>query len=232
MSKAVFGTATATLSLWLLGSAALASSVDTSLWTLAPSPRGDTGQTWTTSGNSATANFNNYGALVSDFALPGDFEYSGTGVNAGDDDIYGVVFNYVDADNFYYFGWEGGGFNDITGASGSWLVKEVSGVKTVLDSAASQWLSGRTYDFLVSRVGDTVTASWTQQGQTTPTVSLSATDSQYADGRFGFYTESQAANFSGLAGVDTPEVPLPAAPLLLISALASLAGASHLRRRS
>lgn len=232
MSKMYAKTTTAALALCLTVGIAEASSVDTSLWTLQASPRGSTGQTWSTSGNTANANSNSYGSLVSDFILPGDFEYSGTGRNAGDDDIYGVVFNYVDADNFYYFGWEGGGFNDVTNTTGAWLVKEVAGVKTVLDSVATQWVNGREYDFLVKRVGDTVSATWTQVGSTSPTVSLSATDSQYADGRFGFYTESQAANFSGLAGIDTPEVPLPAAPLLMISALGALAGASRLRRRN
>ncbi|MEO0679855.1 MAG: VPLPA-CTERM sorting domain-containing protein [Pseudomonadota bacterium] len=236
MNKLVSALALAGLSLTLAAPAS-ALVVDTSLWTTTPDPwTNQTGQSWTTSGNTAEADSNDDGALISDFTLVGDFEYSGTVSNNGDNDTYGVVFQFADPSNHYRVGWCGSLSNSLCeDPDGAILAVESGGTTTLLDSQAVAWTSGTVYDFVVRKINDDITATFTAQGAAAPTVSLAATDGTFGSGSVGFYTHSQTADFSGLAGLreqELPEnqVPLPAAAWMLLAGIGALGAAARRRR--
>jgi hypothetical protein len=218
MKLATIKNATA-LALVLAASAAQAFVVDTNLWTTAPSPAYNAGPTGLTSagGNQAVQNNNSYGTIVSDFVTTGDFTFDGsmtpTTAAGNDNDILGIVFGWQDQSNHYRLGWEQGGFNDISGASGMFLVKEVAGTSTILFQQEIFWTDNVDYNFVVGRSGNDI--SFSLNG-----INQSFTDTAFMSGKVGFYTESQTARFGGLASDPTPpdtdaEVPVPA-PLALI----------------
>lgn len=203
----------------LAAGAAQAVVVDTSLWTTAPGPSWNGGPTGLTSagGNQAVQNSNNDGTIVSDFTFTGDFNFSGTmtatQVAFNDDDNMGLVFGWQDASNHYRLGWEQGGYGDISGARGMYLVKEVAGVSSILfQNPTLYWQDNVDYNFVVGRSGNDISFSLGGVSQT-------FTDTTFMSGNVGFYTESQTARFGGLASAPqapgTPSVPVPA-PLVLL----------------
>lgn len=207
--------------------------VDTSLWSTDRSPAYNLGPSGLTSagGNQAVQNNNSYGTIVSDFSFTGDFNFSGTmtptypagGFN--DNDILGLVFGWQDPSNHYRLGWEQGGFNDISGASGMFLVRELAGVSTILFQQEIFWADNVDYNFIVGRSGNDI--SFSLGG-----VSQSFTDTTFMSGNVGFYTESQTARFGGLASA--PEAPggevSSPAPLALLGL--GLVGLFVARKRS
>jgi hypothetical protein len=181
------------------------------------------------SGNNAIQNTNSYGTLVSNFDEMGDFTFSGTMTatldSFNDNDIMGVVFGWQDSDNHYRLGWEGGGFNDEgTGASGMWLVEEVAGVDTVLFQVEVLWNDLIDYTFFVGREGNEI--SFNLGGE-----SGTFTNTSFMNGAIGFYTESQTANFTGLASVPVPPSEVSAPTSLAILGL-GLLGLASVRRKS
>jgi hypothetical protein len=207
-----------------------ATPVDTSLWTVQNSPSyNSTGSNWTSvGGNQAIQNLNSYGTLVSNFVETGDFTFSGTlrptTASFNDNDILGIVFGWQDNQNHYRLGWEQGGYNDASGASGMWLVQELLGVSTILFQAENFWADNTDYNFLAGRSGNDI--SFSLNG-----ISQSLTNTTFMSGNVGFYTESQTAIFSGLASVPQPPnaVPLPAAAFMFAPALLGFMG---FRRRA
>lgn len=203
--------------------------VNTSLWSIERSPSWNGINTsWTSvGGNQAIQNTNSSGSLISNFTETGDFTFSGsmtpTTASFNDDDIFGLVFGWQDQSNHYRLGWEQGGYNDNSGASGLWLVKEVAGVSTILFQTEHFWQDNVSYNFKLGRTGNDI--SFVLDG-----ISQSFTDTSFMSGKVGFYTESQTATFSGLASVpQAPSaVPVPAAALLFAPALLGFIG---LRRK-
>lgn len=192
--------------------------VDTNLWTTAPGPSYGGGPTGLTSagGNQAVQNSNQDGTIVSDFTFTGDFTFSGsmTATQAvfNDDDNMGLVFGWQDENNHYRLGWEQGGYGDISGARGMYLVKEVAGVSSILfQNPTLYWQDLVAYNFVVGRSGNDISFSLGGENQT-------FTDTTFMSGRVGFFTESQTAQFGGLASVPQApgsSVPVPA-PLALL----------------
>lgn len=228
MKTKTFGSAIAALIL-LASGAANAVVVDTSLWTLHPGPSYNGGPSGLTSsgGNQAVQLNNQDATIVSDFSFTGDFNFTGTiqaiavpGYN--DDDNMGLVFGWQDEMNHYRLGWEqannNGGYGDITGARGMYLVKEVAGVSSILYETAVYWDDNVVYPFVVGRTGNDI--SFSLGG-----VSQAFTDTTFMSGHVGFFTESQRAAFGGLASAPEPPrtgVPTPAPLLLLGLGLAAL----------
>lgn len=209
--------------------------VDTSLWTLTPDPSFSIGPTGLTSsgGNQAVQNSNSYGTIVSDFSFNGDFNFSGsmtpTTASFNDDDLFGLVFGWTDQSNHYRLGWEQGGYNDISGASGLYLVKEVAGVSSILFQQESFWTDNQDYDFLVGRSGNDISFSVTGLiGGSTNTIQQSFTDTTFMSGNVGFWTASQTARFGGLASApQAPSSSVPEPSTLAIFALGMMGLASR-----
>ncbi|MGQ8364543.1 PEP-CTERM sorting domain-containing protein [Glaciecola sp. 1036] len=191
--------------------------VDTALWSLERSPARNSGPSGLTSagGNQAVQNNNSNASIISDFSFTGDFNFTGsmtpTIVGFNDDDILGLVFGWQDYQNHYRLGWEQGGYNDISSASGMFLVREVAGVSTILFQQEIFWQDNVDYNFVVGRSGNNI--SFLLNG-----ISQSFTDTSFMSGKVGFYTESQTARFGGLASApQAPSNSVPApAPLALL----------------
>ena len=179
--------------------------------------------------NTPTKLGNSSGALVSNFDVTGDFSFSGSFSptfadnqscfqenTCNDDDIIGLVFGWVDADNHYRLGWSQGGVSDITGREGLYLVREENGRSTTLFNLANlYWVDNQTYDFTIQRTGEELSFSLfgdTSSSQGTQTASIlgvadlqntseslinhSITDSTFLTGGLGVFTESQTGTFS------------------------------------
>jgi len=174
--------------------------VDTNLWTSEQSPaRGGTTSWASVGGNQGVQGTNSNGALISDFTLNGDFSFSGFArPGSNDNDILGLVFGWQDHQNHYRLGWERGGYNDISGASGMFLIREIAGVSSILFQQETFWQNSVSYDFLIGRTGNNISFSWGGIDQ-------SFNDTSFMDGHVGFYTESQHATFGGLASI--PQAP-------------------------
>lgn len=191
-------------------------------------PSGQTATTITMVGNSDRT-------AVSPDAFSGALTYSGDWrATGGDNDTIGVTFGYVDGNNNYRLGWEGGGDWDFetgnasTGGNGLWLIQETDGVATELFEVALNWVLNVQYSFSITLDGNDGIEFSVMDGMTT-LASGSVTGSRSTDGQVGVYANSQAAVFGNLdvtpASVST--VPLPAGlPLLL----AGLGGIGLLRR--
>jgi uncharacterized protein (TIGR03382 family) len=154
--------------------------VDTSFWTDAASPssnKNSKNDKWVrVHSDTPTKLSNSSGALISDFSVDGNFNFSGifspTFASNGscasentcdDDDILGLVFGWQDASNHYRLGWSQGdgsnssGLKDITGKTGLFLVKEENGdSNTIMNWSSDFWLEDVEYIFDISRVADTI----------------------------------------------------------------------------
>lgn len=154
--------------------------VDTSFWTEAASPssnKNSESDNWVrVHSDTPTKLSNSSGALISDFSVDGDFNFSGifspTFASNGscasentcdDDDILGLVFGWQDASNHYRLGWSQGdgsnssGLTDITGKTGLFLVKEENGNSNTIENWGSDfWLEDVEYMFSISRVADAI----------------------------------------------------------------------------
>ena len=192
--------------------------VDTSLWSLEVDPAFGFGPTGLTSagGNQAVQNNNSFGTIVSDFSFVNDFNFTGimtpTTVVFNDNDLLGLVFGWQDASNHYRIGWEQGGYDDISGASGLFLVREVAGVSSILFQQEHFWQDDVDFAFVTGRTGNDI--SFLIDG-----IGFAVTDTTFMSGKVGFWTASQTARFSGLTSAPTApgstDVPEPA-PLALL----------------
>ena len=194
--------------------------IDTSRWSPALTSNHPTSQPispWTgLDGNNAAQDLNGHSALISDYTHNSDFIFSGvvtpTDIAWNDNDIIGIVFGWQDSENHYRLGWEQDGLNDISSASGLFLVREVAGNSTILYQSEQFWQDNVDYNFNTYRSGDTI-------GFSLDNIVQSFVDSTFTSGKVGLYVESQSAQFAHLSSVAT--VPIPAAiflftPLILL----------------
>ncbi|MBZ0267899.1 hypothetical protein K8I85_07075 [bacterium] len=180
-------------------------------WTEDQSPaRGiQDGVSWTQDGAEIVTTANADGALISDFPVPGEFEYS-VRIEAidtpYDDDTVGLVFGYGDHRNHYRLGWEAGGSPDGsasgesggTGATGLWFVVEESEVGTILFNIPGLFRPAmHAYVFRVGRTGATVYFDIAEEGGS-EVASYSVADTTFATGSIGFYSESQRARYGSM----------------------------------
>ncbi len=190
---------------------------DTSQWSVEQSPRDYAGARWhAVDGNQVIQSRNAYGSFISDFTTSGDFQYSGfmnpTIINSDDNDLLGVVFGWQDHDNHYRLGWEQGGYNDSSGASGLFLVKEVSGVSSILFQQEVFWDDNTQYDFNIERHNDDI--SFTLNG-----LNGSYTDTNFMTGHLGVYVEHQTATFGELSNKLPATLTVPEPSIFAIFAL-------------
>lgn len=170
----------------------------------------------------------------------GDNTFSGQlRATGGDNDTLGLVFGYVNGNNNYRLGWEGGGDWDFevggrggSGNNGLWLAAETGGSAVSLFANTSLfWARGVTYDFSVTLAGGDISFEIKDGASVLESQTVAATRS--TDGLLGVYANSQSGVFSNMdvspAGGAAP-IPLPATGLLLLGALSGLGIAS--RRKS
>lgn len=197
--------------------------VDTALWSIFEGPSSGAAPNGLTSsgGNGAIQNNNSDATIVSDFVLTGDFTFDATvrPIRTGsynDNDIVGLVFGWQDPGNHYRIGFTQGGTDDgafsgnastgATGARGLYLVKEENNTGTILfENPNLFWNDNVDYTFVVGREGNDLSFFVRNANTSALLEEQTVTDTTFMDGRIGFYTESQQAAFSGLAG--TPEPP-------------------------
>lgn len=220
-------------------------SIDTSKWSHLGGPSNDrvTGDWVGLKGQAPEKRGNSSGALVSDFALFGDFLFSGyfspTTTEFNDNDIIGIVFGWQDAQNHYRLGWtqtqrpnttDDRAFADITGRTGLFLIREVGGVsKTLFNISDLFWDDDATYSFNVERVANDLNLNF---GGT----AFSITDSTFANGHIGVYTESQTGRFWSLnaAVPTTAKEPQPVSEpgaIMVLSAFAMALAVSRRKRK-
>lgn len=212
--------------------------VDTNLWSLHPDPSYSYGPSGLTSagGNQAVQNTNSYGTIVSNFSFTGDFNFSGsltpTTADFNDNDLIGLVFGWADQSNHYRLGWEQGGYNDISGASGLFLVREVGGVSTIIFQQETFWSDNQDYGFVVGRSGNDISFSITGLiGGSNNTIQQSFTDTSFMSGNVGFWTASQTGRFGGLASAPQAPSEVPEPSTLAIFALGIIGLASRKYKR-
>jgi len=170
----------------------------------------------------------------------GDNTFSGQlRATPSDNDTLGLVFGYVDGDNNYRLGWEGGGDWDfeVDGPSGSgnnglWLAAETGGSAVSLFANTSLfWATGVTYDFSVTMAGGNISFEIKNGATVLESQTVAATRS--TDGLLGVYANSQSGVFSNMdvspAGGAAP-IPLPATGVLLLGALGGLGIASRRKK--
>ncbi len=181
--------------------------VDTTQWSAEKSPRGISGAKWDVgTDNDVSQSRHSYGAFVSDFTTSGDFYFSGfmtpkihhyvnsrgENMSYNDNDILGVVFGWENNYNHYRLGWEQGGLNDKSKASGLFLVKEVAGVSNILFQQEISWQDDMEYNFVVERSNDDISFTLND-------ISQSYTDTSFMSGHVGVYVEGQIAAFGDFA---------------------------------
>jgi hypothetical protein len=177
-------------------------------WTPTPSPiNGVNNVVWSAVGDQVHADANHTGALMSDFATVGDFTFSGTmtAVDLADNDTMGFVFNFQDSSNNYRLSFAGGSsYTSTKEHYGVVVVREVAGSDTYLASDDYlEWTPGVTYDFSVTRQGQTLDILLSDASGTIFTANLN--DSTFTSGRVGLQVYGQETNFSDIHCSVVPE---------------------------
>lgn len=198
-----------------LGTAASAVTLDASAWINGDDPiKENQSGTSTTGEDYVHIHGNGDLAVLTDYTLATPFDFSGHAYAPSDDDIFGVLFGYVDGFNNYRISWTGGEDHDWEAGrkyGGLMLVKEVDGKgETLWRDPDLMWLAGVEYNFWLHveydqvgfelREGSTVLADFTVAG-----------DFAEVNGRAGVFTRSNPAKFYNLS--DQPLAPLVATPL-------------------
>ncbi|MCB1164381.1 T9SS type A sorting domain-containing protein [bacterium] len=167
------------------------------------------GVDWTLDGSEIVTTANADGALVSDFSVSGDFEFT-VRIEAietpYDDDTVGLLFGYQDSSNHYRLGWEAGGSPDGdppaghggTGARGLWLVVEQAETGTLLYNDPDLFRPQSTpHVFRVGRVGGDVYFTVTEASGA-EVASATVSEASFMMGGVGFYSESQTARYGSM----------------------------------
>jgi hypothetical protein len=184
--------------------------------------------TWTTSGGAyrataagtaATSHLNT--RAVHDVAVTGDFTLlaeASVAPTASAWNDYGVVFNYEDPDNYYFFS-----SNETNDAQTSGLFKVVNGVSTELADAAGTIAGGATYRLRIEREGEQIRV------YRDDALVAGAADATFTSGRVGFGTKGDLAAFDNLLVFGAPAAPSPTTPPAAPSQLTATAnGASRI----
>ncbi len=147
---------------------------------------------WSVSGSTINYTSNNGGTIASNYTVANDFSFS-SDVKAitSDNDRYGVVFGFQDAENNYRISWEGGGLADH-GFRNLNFIKEVGGTATSLYTLATNWKLNEVHTLTVSRTGNNISMS------VSGVASQTFTDTTFMTGRVGLFTLSQTTNFASV----------------------------------
>jgi hypothetical protein len=135
-------------------------------WPRFPDPLGHISQdSWVDGGTFVDYTTNDGQTIASDSVVSGDFTFSSRITelydeqNArDDDDRYGLVFGFQNANNNYRFSWEGGGRAEADLSRGLSLIREVSGTSVSLFNLSTTfWNLDVEYDVTVGRSGNSIT---------------------------------------------------------------------------
>ncbi|MGK7932295.1 MAG: PEP-CTERM sorting domain-containing protein [Microcystaceae cyanobacterium] len=167
-------------------------------------------------GRSSDSDTEQYGSLVSDFDLLGDFTFSGSFFMPNDNDIVGLLFGYQDRDNHYRLSWGSSrakrGFYpdgnhlpqgpyerfdlsapevgvDEIGSGGMILLKEENGTSTFFENTFDynlRWQTDVLYDFSIRRISDDLFID-IAEGENS-VFSTMITDTTFMSGKVGFNT--------------------------------------------
>jgi len=172
---------------------------------------------WALNSNSITATGNHRGSLVSDVVLDADFSFSLNSI-ARDNDSFGMLWGYQDANNHYRFTWaqdwgESGSGTTNGGSGGIYdgfkIIKETNGISSVLFSSDLEYGRNYNYDFSVSGTSTGFDLSVKNLTTSTSIFNQSIADTTHRGGRVGiheYYQDSGNAwsNFNVTASVPEP----------------------------
>lgn len=205
----------ATVSSIAVASAAGAVTLDASAWINGDDPiKENQSGTSTTGTDFVEIHGNGDLAVLTDYTLATPFDFSGHAYAPEDDDIFGVLFGYVDGFNNYRISWTGGEDHDWEAGrkyGGLMLVKEKNGRgETLWRDPDLMWLAGVEYNFWLHVDYEEVSFEL-REGNTVLADFMVAGDFSGVEGRAGVFTRSNPAKFYNLS--DQPLPPLHAAPL-------------------
>ena len=123
--------------------------------------------------------------VTGDFVLTVDGKATNTTTSAWND--FSVVFNYQDAQNYYFVS-----FNESNDDLTKGIFKVVSGVKSQLADITAAFTAGTLYSVKVERTGTSIKAFLNG------TQVASATDAAYRNGRVGVGTHNDGATFDNV----------------------------------
>ena len=124
-------------------------------WTAGNSPiEGSILGSWNDTSGTIQASSNHVGSLVSNVVANSDFSFS-TNTTASDNDTFGLIWGFQDLSNHYRFSWtrhygeDGVGSPSGEGGDGIYdgfkIIKEVSGVSSILFSSTTEYSENRDY---------------------------------------------------------------------------------------
>lgn len=137
-----------------------------------------------------SSNSGNANIAISPVVITGDYTLSADALTVGTSgafDDFSIIFNYADANNYYY-----ASFNESNDTGTNGIFKFSSGVMTELKDFTPLIKSDTVYKIKVVKSGSTYTVS--NNGTTVGSVS----DTTFASGKVGFGTRNNAATFDNL----------------------------------
>lgn len=177
-------------STFMASSPAIATPIDLSSF----SAIGGTGRWSLFNNNTWVAQINNNSQVsyfISDFNVGNVTIEWDAATRDSDDDVFGFSWGFQDTDNLYGFSWA-----SYNSSSNGGIYKVEGGSGTLFEGISVPYIRRATYHFTLEFTPGQSQLSITRSGSIVADLSFS--DSTFVDGRFGFLTGSQAANFGNL----------------------------------